>query len=555
MYYLVMINNLIKKICGIAPEGFIKVSPNDSSYIFRNDPNFPALNLYDFFGRAATVNSYTECFYYVELGFEPEKTTIFDFILPALSFLIISFLFFKIYQTKVYKKIPYVINNLKPVRISTELKKATLVIFLIIQNFILFNYVKTKAIRIPKFIDEYISLASNYNFFTTLDFNAGGFVGGSYSVLLTSGPISALGGVLGWGLTSNLIISRISNFYWIVLLQLIFMFFIKKRNEKDNYFLIFMSGIMMILVPWWQGSLYMIGEFSSVIFLINSIYLFTKYRKISLALFCLSIFFGKLLTLIPFVIFYSFHIYRSKEYNKLITDFISFCIPLTIWFLLVGFNYAGGNLLNYVEDLYNLIIGHQSSGANSVTFLNSLASSEVSNWNNYDIFRLLIVPIFFKIIVFQNRHFIDTRFGNISIPLIAATASIYLWFWILSPTKWMRYSQHFSIMIIISLVYLINYELVNSKLMLFMSAASLLVFIENTKNLIFFSVFLLFISIFIQTKFKYYRVVKLIIILLISIDIFIPYMEQNGSSDFGESIPECSINLVSEKCIDYYLNE
>jgi hypothetical protein len=555
MYYLIVVNNLLENICGIAPESFTKVSPNDSSYIFSNDPNFPALNLYDFFGRAATVNSYTECFYYVELGFEAEKTTIFDFILPTLFFLTISFLFFKIYKNKVYKKIPYVINNLKPVRISGKLKKTTLVFFLIIQNFFLFNYVKTKAIRIPKFIDEYISLASNYNFFTTLDFNAGGFVGGSYSVLLTSGPISAIGGVLGWGLTTNLIISRISNFYWIVLLQLIFMFFINKRNEKDNYFLLFMSGIMMILVPWWQGSLYMIGEFSSVIFLINSIYLFTKYRKISLTLFCLSIFFGKLLTLIPFVIFYSFHIYRSKEYNKLITDFISFCIPLTIWFLLVGFNYAGGNLLNYVEDLYNLIIGHQSSGANSVTFLNSLASSEVSNWNNYDIFRLLIVPIFFTIIVFQNRHFIDTRFGNISIPLIAATASIYLWFWILSPTKWMRYSQHFSIMIIISLVYLINYELVNSKLMLFISAASLLVFIENTKNLIFFSIFLLFISIFLQTKFKYYRIVKLIIILLISIDIFIPYMEQNGSSDFGESIPECSTNLVSEKCIDYYLNE
>ena len=35
-----------------------------------------------FFGRAATVNSFTECFYYVELGFEPDKITIFDILIP-----------------------------------------------------------------------------------------------------------------------------------------------------------------------------------------------------------------------------------------------------------------------------------------------------------------------------------------------------------------------------------------------------------------------------------------------------------------------------------------
>ena len=83
--------NLIKKICGVIPENFIKVVPGDSSYVFTNDPNFTAINLYDFFGRAATVNSFTECFYYVELGFEPVKTTIFDI---AFSIIAVSLFIF-----------------------------------------------------------------------------------------------------------------------------------------------------------------------------------------------------------------------------------------------------------------------------------------------------------------------------------------------------------------------------------------------------------------------------------------------------------------------------
>ena len=67
------------EFCGIEPVNFVKVVTNDSNYIFVNDENFIPLNMYDFFGRAATVNSYEECFYYAELGFEPNKVDIFDY--------------------------------------------------------------------------------------------------------------------------------------------------------------------------------------------------------------------------------------------------------------------------------------------------------------------------------------------------------------------------------------------------------------------------------------------------------------------------------------------
>ena len=78
----------IVNICGEIPQNFSKFVPSDSDYIFKQDINFSPINLNDFFGRAATVNSFKECYYYVELGFEPNKLTFLDIILgTVLAFL------------------------------------------------------------------------------------------------------------------------------------------------------------------------------------------------------------------------------------------------------------------------------------------------------------------------------------------------------------------------------------------------------------------------------------------------------------------------------------
>jgi hypothetical protein len=90
--------SLFFNFCGVEPPNFIKIQPNDSSFIFINDINFKALNLNNLFGEFATVNSYAECYYYAELDFEPNKVTIFDYGLIVLSlflFLIVVFLIFK----------------------------------------------------------------------------------------------------------------------------------------------------------------------------------------------------------------------------------------------------------------------------------------------------------------------------------------------------------------------------------------------------------------------------------------------------------------------------
>lgn len=74
---------------------------------------------------------------------------------------------------------------------------------MLFQHFFIFDYVRTKSVSITSFIDEYVVLTSNVNFYKNLDFNAGEFLGGSYSVYLTSGPISAIGSVISWNITNN----------------------------------------------------------------------------------------------------------------------------------------------------------------------------------------------------------------------------------------------------------------------------------------------------------------------------------------------------------------
>ena len=91
---------------------------------------------------------------------------------------------------------------------------------------------RTKAVRLKPFIDEYISLTSNVNFFKTLNFYAGDFIGGNYSVSLTSGPLSSIGAVIGWNITNKLAIARISNFYWIYFLQIILVLLIGKYYKR-----------------------------------------------------------------------------------------------------------------------------------------------------------------------------------------------------------------------------------------------------------------------------------------------------------------------------------
>lgn len=546
--------NLNFNFCGTEPAGFTKIQPSNSNYIFEKDINFQPLNLYDFFGRAATINSYSECFYYGELGFEPNKFTIFDY---GLIFIILLFFFLSFYLISKFN----IINKINKTFglfwnvITKNIYKIFFTILLIIQNFFLFHYVQEKASKIPRFIDEYISLASNFNFFTTMDFNAGDFIGGSYSVFLTSGPISAVGGVIGWSVTNNLTAARLSNFYWLLFLQAALLVFISKSKNKDLLFLAIGSNLFIVLVPWWQGSLYMIGEFASVIVFTNALFLFTKSRYISILLFSISIFWGKLLTLIPFAIFYILSFMNKPDFKNIYKDAIAFLTPLALWLLLVDKYSLEDSLVTYLYSLVDLVLGHQSSGIESPGFINSLSSSEVKNWNSYDLVRILFAPVVAIYLIFSTREKLRLSFGNLALPISGSILSIYLWFWTLSPTKWMRYSQHFTIVVILVIFYLIGFNLLTSKIQYFACLNLIALFIENNKNFIFLYLLASIFIIFLQNKLNYKEISKAFLVFMIVLDISLPYFGNSSIVDYQVTNIDCKINLISEDCLSFYENK
>ena len=567
-----MDNSKVREFCGPTPDDYIPVETTDNNFIFINDPEFQQINLYDFFGRGATVNSFEECAHYVNGGWEPFKTTIFDILTPVVYIFIFFGFLFLVHKSNILKNITIVslIQRLKRILFYDQLKKffdnklkinILFAAFISIQHFFIFDYVRTKSVRIPSFIDEYISLTSNVNFFKNFDFNAGEFLGGSYSVYLTSGPISAIGSVISWNLSSNFIISRISNYYWLVLLQLFFSIIVFKIY-KDNYKMpIIFNGLIILLIPWWQGSLYSLGEIGSMIMVSNAIFLFNKKRKFSLVLFSVSIFFGKFLSLLPFLGFYAVHFFRQVNKVKVFNDILYFCIPFSIWLILVQLNYSSGNVITYLHDQYLLITTHSSSGVSSFQSFNffnlqeNISNSESSDWNFYDQIRLGALPVIFSILLFRNKEKIDEKFGDISLPIIYSIFFPYIWFWLFNSTKWIRYSHHFSIILIISVFYFIfsDIEFRDIDYIIFIILFSS--FISNTKELI---ILLIISALFLinnMNKYKSRFYIKLLIVLLMTLDISIPYFQKDTLGNLTNVIEVCENSLMSEECLESYMRK
>ena len=61
----------ISNICGNQPEGFVKIDiSSDPNFIFENDLNYAAKQLFDGEGNTVFVNSYLECQHYVLGGWD-----------------------------------------------------------------------------------------------------------------------------------------------------------------------------------------------------------------------------------------------------------------------------------------------------------------------------------------------------------------------------------------------------------------------------------------------------------------------------------------------------
>tara|TARA_Y100000389_G_scaffold204237_1_gene255755 strand:+ start:337 stop:648 length:312 start_codon:yes stop_codon:yes gene_type:complete len=82
-------NSEIEIVCGNKPDGveIIDVG-NNPDYVFKNDIDFDSINLYDIEGNVISVNSWFECFHYVNGGWFNNVNNLSNFESYFLYFLI-----------------------------------------------------------------------------------------------------------------------------------------------------------------------------------------------------------------------------------------------------------------------------------------------------------------------------------------------------------------------------------------------------------------------------------------------------------------------------------
>ena len=437
----------------------------------------------------------------------------------------------------------------------------TFIFVYLLQVGILFYLFFITSKTLKPFADEYVSLTSNLGFFTNLNFDAGIDHGGSYGVELTSGPLSALGGVLGLTIFKNLITARFLNFIWVFLLQMCLVFLIKKYYDINLKVLLLLSSLTFMLIPWYFGVLYSIGEIASTYLFFYSIIIFPQNRSLALILMSTSIFFGKFILVIIFFVFYLTFIIQNKQFKFVIKDGLTFSIPLFIWLFLVFLFYEKGNLGQYIINFFNFnFTNNRSAGIDRdlttfSSYIFSFRDSEVTNWNLADILRVLISPIIFNfgILYFKNR--LPTQIKILILPIVLSTTVHYLWFWLMSPTKWIRYSQHFliiSILLIFLLLSLNKNEITDRKFYLYFS-----IYISIFLNSVFLLVGLVLFSVvifFSKNNFNKKFSINLLLLFLLFNSLNGIY-EATSKSTYEFSFKECMEDIRSTECWHEYENQ
>ena len=112
----------------------------------------------------------------------------------------------------------------------------------------------------------------------------------------------------------------------------------------------------------------------------------------------------------------------------------------------------------------------------------SILSSEYASWNVYEKIRIGIIPLIALYLIMKNKKSIDSMFGKVSLAILFSITFIYFWFWILNPLKWMRYSQHFTLLSVLFILTFVVFEVFPSKLDYFISLITVAFYLDNTKK-------------------------------------------------------------------------
>jgi len=397
--------------------------------------------------------------------------------------------------------------------------------------------------KINNFEDELIALTSHIFFLTELEFKAPFLVDGMiFTPALTTGFNSSVGGAFGWLIFKDFYFSRLFNFIWLVLEISLINFYLYK-NKIINIKFLYYSILGLFCIPLWYNSLYGLGEILSSIIFFNSLLLYEKNKKLSMFLMSISIFFGKFIIFLSFLVFIGINI--KKQNGKSI---LYFSIPPTIWLFIVFIKTGLSGLLNYLNEFVIFLFGHGLSESDSSSNFyqevkNNIAISEIADWSYATIIRTSIVPLAFSLFLLSKFLLKKNSKTDLSVSIIIFVN--YLYFYLFSYQKYLRYSQIFLIITIFYLLYLLSNEekLSNFEKFTFILFLS---FYLSSELLIFFLIICSILN---------YKKKSMFILLFTFLLLNIANLQYESKTYVNSNlnIYECRNNISSVECITNYL--
>lgn len=439
---------------------------------------------------------------------------------------------------------------------SKYLKQENILNYFLVFYFpLLLYFVYKTSNTLPPFRDEAVSLSANISFYLEgLSFEGpeGTKFRGRYSPYLTSPPLSAVGSSLAWIFSDNFNIIRLSNFIWVLAVQLIYSSYISKVYELEFKKLIIFSSFTLISFPFWFGSLYSLGETISIIIFFNSLLLYKTFPKTSIFMMGWIIFFGKLVLGFLFVFFYITNLLIYKNLKKAPLEIFIYLIPTSLWLLLIKFKSDYSSITNYLND-FNII--HQNNtyvGDISVStlfnFQNIINNFEVVlSWNPSVILRVFLPPIllFFILVLEKGNNFmIDLKQ---SIYFIGTLAPMFGWFILISPDKPLIYASHFTFPLLMFSFYLLSRKDLQKNLV--NNSAFLICSLYMTSNALFvISLIALFLINF-SKKLSYS-----FFVILISLSLLNSTYEVMQEKNYVVDLDICKMSVSSNDCFEYLMS-
>jgi len=404
-------------------------------------------------------------------------------------------------------------------------------------------YVSDFIPKINRFEDELIALTSHIFFITDFEFKAPYLVDDLiFTPTLTTGFNTSIGGAIGWIVFKDFYFSRLFNFIWLILEISLFNIYLYK-NKFINIKFIYFSILGLFCIPLWYNSLYGLGEILSSILFFNSLLIYEKNPKLSMFMMSVSIFFGKFIIFLSFIVFVAINLRKQN-----LKSFLYFLLPPFIWYFVIFLKTGFNGLLDYVNKFLSFLFFHgllkSSSSSNFFeASIDNISKSEIAEWSYATIIRVGIVPIIFSLYLLIKYLLKKNSKIDLSVSIIIITN--YLYFYLISYQKYLRYSQIFLVITIYYLLFLLSNEesIPNIEKVIYILLLSM--FLSNE---------ILILFLILNSILSYRKKSKYIsLIIFLCLNIINLHYESRYELKNNLEINECKKNISSIECIKNYL--